>query len=96
MLVLAPTRELANQVSKVAEQLSQPQGLGAISIYGGVPYDRQEYALTKGVDIVVGTPGRVIDLLDRVRILLSSSPPLPSSRDDIQFCYCLQLKTLIP
>ena len=50
----------------MASSLGEPQGLSVLCIYGGVPYDRQELALAKGVDIVVGTPGRVIDHLDRV------------------------------
>ncbi len=61
-LVMVPTRELAVQVQQEAEKLSAQTGLKCASFYGGVGYDRQVAALKKGVDIIIGTPGRVIDL----------------------------------
>lgn len=67
LLILSPTRELARQIARVCEQLGQ--GLESICIYGGVPYDRQESAMARGLDIVVGTPGRVIDHLNRVPLI---------------------------
>eukprot|EP01125_Pyxidicula_operculata_P002201 TRINITY_DN12113_c0_g1_i1.p1 TRINITY_DN12113_c0_g1~~TRINITY_DN12113_c0_g1_i1.p1 ORF type:complete len:690 (+),score=218.79 TRINITY_DN12113_c0_g1_i1:36-2105(+) len=70
VLILAPTRELAAQIERVAVMLCQ--GLVSICIYGGVPYDKQESALYRGVDIVVGTPGRIIDHLDRGNLKLSN------------------------
>ncbi|CAN6183018.1 unnamed protein product [Urochloa humidicola] len=63
VLVLLPTRELANQVHADFEFYGATYGLSACSVYGGSPYRAQELALRKGVDIVVGTPGRVKDLI---------------------------------
>ncbi|KAL7205590.1 hypothetical protein ACSBR2_018512 [Camellia fascicularis] len=61
MLVLAPTRELAKQVEKEIKE-SAPY-LNAVCVYGGVSYNTQQNALSRGVDVVVGTPGRIIDLI---------------------------------
>ncbi|MGP1529095.1 MAG: DEAD/DEAH box helicase [Treponema sp.] len=61
-LVLVPTRELAVQVEQEATVLAQDTGIRVASFYGGVGYEQQEKALKKGVDILIGTPGRVIDL----------------------------------
>ncbi|XP_009789500.1 DEAD-box ATP-dependent RNA helicase 3, chloroplastic [Nicotiana tabacum] len=62
ILVLAPTRELAKQVEKEMKE-SAPY-LNTVCIYGGVSYATQQNALTRGVDVVVGTPGRLIDLIN--------------------------------
>ncbi|KAK9676522.1 hypothetical protein RND81_11G082600 [Saponaria officinalis] len=67
-LVLAPTRELARQVDKEFYESSK---LDTLCVYGGTPITRQMSALSKGVDIVSGTPGRVIDLLKRGALDLS-------------------------
>ena len=64
-LVLVPTRELANQVTKALEPLGASVDRKVRAVYGGVSMDPQVEALRKGVDIVVGTPGRLIDLLER-------------------------------
>ncbi|KAK8951250.1 hypothetical protein KSP39_PZI003756 [Platanthera zijinensis] len=61
-LVLAPTRELAKQVEKEIKE-SAPY-LNTVCVYGGVSYNIQQNALTRGVDVVVGTPGRIIDLVN--------------------------------
>ena len=61
-LILVPTRELAVQVEEEAKTLLSSTKLIARSFYGGVGYDKQVSALKKGVDIIIGTPGRVIDL----------------------------------
>lgn len=61
-LILAPTRELAVQIEEEAKVLVGTSGLKAFSVYGGVGYEKQIANLKKGVDIVIGTPGRVIDL----------------------------------
>ncbi|XP_066351633.1 DEAD-box ATP-dependent RNA helicase 3A, chloroplastic-like [Miscanthus floridulus] len=61
-LVLAPTRELAKQVEKEIKE-SAPK-LGTVCVYGGVSYNVQQNALSRGVDVVVGTPGRIIDLIN--------------------------------
>ncbi len=64
-LVLVPTRELAQQVADVLTPLGRSVGVSVTTVYGGVPYPRQISRLRDGVDIVVATPGRLIDLLDR-------------------------------
>ena len=61
-LIMVPTRELAVQVQEEAEKLSKFTQLKCESFYGGVGYDKQVTSLKKGVDIIIGTPGRVIDL----------------------------------
>ncbi len=64
-LIVAPTRELALQVSGDLALASKDLGLRVLTVYGGVPYEPQLDALSTGVDIVVGTPGRLIDLCNR-------------------------------
>ena len=64
-LVLTPTRELAIQVHDAIADFIGDQGLKVLAIYGGQSIDRQILQLKRGVHMVVGTPGRVIDLLDR-------------------------------
>jgi ATP-dependent RNA helicase DeaD len=64
-LVLAPTRELALQVSKSVTGYGKHLGVRVLAVYGGQPYGPQISKLNRGVDIVVGTPGRLIDLLKR-------------------------------
>ncbi|WP_051218003.1 DEAD/DEAH box helicase [Nocardioides insulae] len=64
-LIVAPTRELALQVSSDLTAASADRGLRVLTVYGGVGYEPQIDALTDGVDIVVGTPGRLIDLANR-------------------------------
>ena len=61
-LILVPTRELAVQVEEEACRLGKYTGLRIASFYGGVGYRQQEEVLKKGVDLIIGTPGRVIDL----------------------------------
>ena len=62
-LILAPTRELVVQIEKDAQQLGKHTGFTIQAIYGGVDYMKQKNALKEGVDIVIGTPGRLIDYL---------------------------------
>lgn len=71
-LVLAPTRELALQVSQAFEEYGKYLNVKVLAVYGGQAYDRQIRALRKGVDIVVGTPGRLLDLMDRKVLDLSA------------------------
>jgi len=72
-LILAPTRELAVQIEEEAKVLVGTSGLKAFSVYGGVGYEKQIATLKKGVDIVIGTPGRVIDLNEGGNLDLSNS-----------------------
>ena len=62
-LVLTPTRELTIQVSNAMYKYGQYPGVRVLAVYGGQSYTRQISRLKKGVDIVVGTPGRLLDLL---------------------------------
>jgi ATP-dependent RNA helicase DeaD len=70
-LVMAPTRELAVQVTEELNSLSPNSSLRIISVYGGQPIDRQIDRLRRGVDIVVGTPGRIMDHLKRKTLDIS-------------------------
>lgn len=60
-IVLAPTRELALQIYKDASVLGRYTGLKYCAVYGGTGYDSQRKQLDEGVDLIIGTPGRVID-----------------------------------
>ncbi len=64
-LVMTPTRELALQVCDAVTSFAQFSPARVLPVYGGAPYQPQIRELRRGVDIVVGTPGRLIDLLDR-------------------------------
>ncbi|MET1133609.1 MAG: DEAD/DEAH box helicase [Aeromicrobium sp.] len=70
-LVLAPTRELALQVSEAIQSYSSGTGLKVLPVYGGQSYGAQLQGLKRGAQVVVGTPGRVIDHLDRGSLDLS-------------------------
>jgi ATP-dependent RNA helicase DeaD len=69
-LVLAPTRELAVQVAGGIHDLARYTGLRVVPVYGGQPIDRQFRALRAGAQIVVGTPGRILDHLRRGSLAL--------------------------
>jgi len=64
-LVMCPTRELALQVSQAFSEMGQFCEVRVLAVYGGQPYGPQITRLNKGVDVVVGTPGRMLDLLER-------------------------------
>ncbi len=77
MLVITPTRELAQQIDEVAGKISEVTGHVAVTVVGGVSYNPQKSALKRGCDILVATPGRLVDLieqgachLDEVRVLV--------------------------
>ncbi|WOF22685.1 DEAD/DEAH box helicase [Microbacterium betulae] len=70
-LILAPTRELALQIDRTVQPIARSVGLFTTQIYGGVPQGRQVGALKKGVDIVIGTPGRIEDLQAQGKLDLS-------------------------
>lgn len=71
-IVLAPTRELAKQVAREMSYIGKQLGLSVECFYGGSSYTAQENALRRGLDVVVGTPGRIIDHLDRGTLRLES------------------------
>lgn len=70
-LILTPTRELAVQVSTAISSFVGNQDIKVLAIYGGQSIDRQMLQLKRGVHVVVGTPGRVIDLLNRGNLVLN-------------------------
>eukprot|EP00178_Gracilaria_changii_P024251 TRINITY_DN730_c0_g3_i1.p1 TRINITY_DN730_c0_g3~~TRINITY_DN730_c0_g3_i1.p1 ORF type:complete len:806 (-),score=115.38 TRINITY_DN730_c0_g3_i1:12096-14513(-) len=71
-LVLAPTRELAKQVSREMSYIGGGLKISVLCLYGGSAYGPQEDALRRGVDVVVGTPGRLIDHIERGNLRLSN------------------------
>ncbi|MBE3038768.1 MAG: DEAD/DEAH box helicase [Chloroflexi bacterium] len=70
-LVLCPTRELALQVAGAIYDYGKVQDARVLAVYGGQPYGPQISRLNRGVDVVVGTPGRLIDLLERNALNIS-------------------------
>jgi ATP-dependent RNA helicase DeaD len=70
-IVITPTRELAVQVSEEIKKLGKYKKVKVLSIYGGVSIDRQAEILRKGVHVVVGTPGRLIDQIQRGNLKLN-------------------------
>jgi len=64
-LILVPTRELAVQVSEVVEPLAEAVGLRVLAVYGGTDIERHIRKLRHGVELIIATPGRLIDLGDR-------------------------------
>src|ERR1700691_2924002 len=70
-LVLVPTRELAVQVAEAMNSYSRDMGAGVLAVYGGEPIGRQLGPLRRGVDVVVATPGRAIDHINRGTLKLS-------------------------
>ncbi len=69
-LILAPTRELADQISKELLPLAKATNRWVLAIYGGVGYDFQRRQLRRGADVVVATPGRLTDLIDEGSVSL--------------------------
>lgn len=70
-LVVAPTRELAMQVADAIYHYGKPKNVRVTAIYGGQAYKRQIQRINQGVDIVVGTPGRLLDLIRQNKLDLS-------------------------
>ncbi len=70
-LVVVPTRELCVQVTKDIEELSHNRGIRTLAVYGGRAFEPQVEALESGVEIVVGTPGRLLDLYRQGKLKLS-------------------------
>lgn len=72
-LILSPTRELAEQIYKEARKLLHKTGIIVVKVYGGVPIDTQIRHVTSGCDIIVATPGRLIDFMGRRLIKLDQT-----------------------
>jgi superfamily II DNA/RNA helicase len=64
VLVMAPTRELVQQIAAECVKFDQAAGAGSVCIFGGVPKGPQEAALKKKPQIIIATPGRMVDLMD--------------------------------
>ncbi|KAJ8760042.1 hypothetical protein K2173_010898 [Erythroxylum novogranatense] len=69
-LILSPTRELSMQIHEEARKFSYQTGVKVVVAYGGAPLNQQLRELERGVDILVATPGRLVDLLERARVSL--------------------------
>ncbi|KAI3446395.1 hypothetical protein Pfo_003060 [Paulownia fortunei] len=69
-LILSPTRELSIQIHDEARKFSYQTGVRVVVAYGGAPINQQLRELEKGVDILVATPGRLVDLLERAKVSL--------------------------
>ncbi|XP_075635391.1 DEAD-box ATP-dependent RNA helicase 37-like [Castanea sativa] len=69
-LILSPTRELSMQIHEEARKFSYQTGVKVVVAYGGAPIHQQLRELERGVDILVATPGRLVDLLERARVSL--------------------------
>ena len=98
MLVLAPTRELARQIADSMTAYSKGMGLYVTSAFGGVPINRQKRILQKGVDVLVATPGRLLDLheqrcldMSRVEILV-----LDEADQMLDLGFIVPLKKIVP
>src|SRR5918911_140872 len=68
-LILAPTRELAAQVEASFKKYSRHAALDVVAVFGGVPLEPQEKKLRRGVDVVIATPGRLLDHLERQNVV---------------------------
>jgi ATP-dependent RNA helicase RhlB len=84
-LILAPTRELAIQIQKDAQKIASDTGLRFALIYGGVDYDKQREMLRSGCDVIIATPGRLIDYLRQRVFSLSACEAVVMDEADRMF-----------
>lgn len=84
-LVIVPTRELAVQVADFAEKVCRPLGLYTTTVYGGASINNQIREIRSGVNIVVGTPGRLLDLIERGVLRLNTIKYAILDEADIMF-----------
>ena len=98
MLVLAPTRELARQIADSMTGYSKGLGLFVTSAFGGVPINRQKRILERGVDVLVATPGRLLDLIDQRYLTLSKVEILVLDEADqmLDLGFIVPLKKIVP
>lgn len=96
-LILVPTRELAEQIFREARKLCFLSGISVCKIYGGVGYDPQKLVLEEGCDIIVATPGRLIDFLRKGQIRLNQISHLVIDEADriLDMGFEDQLKSII-
>ena len=98
MLVLAPTRELARQIADSMTVYSKGLGMFVTSAFGGVPINRQKRILERGVDVLVATPGRLLDLVDQRCLNLSKVEILVLDEADqmLDLGFIVPLKKIVP
>ncbi len=101
VLVLAPTRELATQIADSFRSYARFVKLSIITVFGGVPIQRQERQLSHGADVLVATPGRLLDLVDRRAVLLDQVEVLVLDEADqmldLGFIHALKrIATILP
>jgi ATP-dependent RNA helicase DDX23/PRP28 len=70
-IILAPTRELAQQIEMEAKKFTVPLGFNVVSIVGGHSLEEQAYSLRNGAEIIIATPGRLVDCIERRMLVLS-------------------------
>ncbi len=85
VLIIAPTRELVIQIDAEAKLLSGPSGFKILPVYGGIDYIKQRDAITQGVDVLIGTPGRLIDYLKQKAYSLKNTEFLVIDEADRMF-----------
>ncbi len=73
VLVLSPTRELASQIAQSFKTYGRQSGVSVTAMFGGAPFRRQVTAMSRGVDVLVATPGRLIDHLEQRSVVLSGT-----------------------
>ncbi|KAI5189900.1 ATP-dependent RNA helicase DDX5/DBP2 [Nematocida minor] len=98
VLVLAPTRELVSQIEEEACKYAKFFGLRTVSVYGGVPSGPQKGAIRRGAEILIATPGRLIDLYDQKAVFMSRVSFLVLDEADrmLDMGFEPQLKRIIP
>ena len=96
-LVLTPTRELCMQVEESVRKYSKHADVDVASVFGGMPYDAQERALRNGVDIVVATPGRLIDHIERQNVVFDDLEVLVLDEADrmLDMGFAPQINTIV-
>lgn len=97
-LILSPTRELASQICESCRTYGRDLGLKTDVIFGGVPLGKQERMLAPGIDILVATPGRLLDLIDSRALVLNEIEVLVLDEADqmLDLGFIHSLKRLIP
>jgi ATP-dependent RNA helicase RhlE len=96
-LVIAPTRELALQIQEVYQKIGAPLGVGTALLIGGEPINRQIQQLRRGPQVVIGTPGRIIDHLEQKTLSLKSVSVLVLDEADrmLDMGFAPQLKRIL-
>jgi ATP-dependent RNA helicase RhlE len=98
MLVLSPTRELASQIAESMIGYGKGLGLFVGTAFGGVPINRQKQMMARGVDVLVATPGRLLDLVDQRMLDLSGVEILVLDEADqmLDLGFIVPLKKIVP